>query len=190
MLVREFIRDCYNYFGRELSFDIDGLKYSFVSFEPITVSYMSDVIAFKIEQSDKTVYITDFVDVLADNILDRNKKIVFLADNTYYEFDEDYKVKGCTHFVWSLKRVASAGRRVNNSKEPDILTSAYLKGHTCYCADKFNFDSNYAEYCVNINGAETPLHIEDVTYRIEGNKDSEAILKIILNVKVIRNSNK
>ena len=104
MLVGEFIRDCYNYFGRELSFDIGGLNYSFVSFEPITVIYMSDVIAFKIEQSDKAVDIGSFVDVLS-YIPDKSKKIVFLCGNTYYEFDEDYKVKDCIHFVWKLKMI-------------------------------------------------------------------------------------
>lgn len=182
MLVREFIRDCCCYFGRELSFNIDGYEYSFVSFEPIDVSYMSDVVAFKIKESDKAVDIMSFVDVLS-YIPDKSKKIVFLCGNTYYEFDENYNVKDYTHFVWDLKRIASAGGRVNNSKEPNILTSSDLNNYTCYCADEFRFDSNHAEYWVNINGVEIPLHVEDVAYRTEGDRDSEAILKIILNVR-------
>ena len=184
MLIREFIRDYCCYFGREMSFDVNGLNYSFVSLKPLKVSYMSDVVAFEIdfEEDNKGVDIMSFVDVLS-RIQDKDKKIVFLSGNSYYEFGDDYEVKGYTHFIFSLKLIASAGGRVNNSKEPDILTSADLKGYTCYCADEFHFDSDYAEYWVNINGVVTPLHVEDITHRIEGNKDSEAILKIIFNVK-------
>ena len=182
MLVREFIRDCCCYFGRGLSFNIDGDEYSFVSFEPIYVSYMSDVVVFKIKESGKAVDIMSFVDVLS-YIPDKSKKIVFLCGNTYYEFDENYKVKDYTHFVWSLKRIASAGGRVNNSKKPNILTSADLNSYTRYCADGFQFDLENAEYTVSINGVEIPLHVEDVTYRVEGARDSKAILKIILNVR-------
>lgn len=151
MLVREFIRDCCCYFDRELSFSIGNLAYSFVSLKPLDASYMSDVVAFEISQSDKAVDIMNFVDALS-RIPDKNKKIVFLSGNSYFEFEDKYEVKDYTHFIVSLKQIASAGGRVNNSKEPDILTSADLKGYTCYCADEFHFDSEYAEYWVNING--------------------------------------